>query len=96
MGKVVTNAAAEADAEDIWRFVANDSSRAADRLVERFDDVAAMLADRPALGRARDELAQGLRSFPVGQYLIFYRPISGGVEVARVLHGRRDIGPDLF
>lgn len=96
MGRVITNAAAEADAEDIWRWVANDSPRAADGLVMRFDDVAALLADRPQMGRSREELAQGLRSFPVGPYLLFYRPIPGGIEVARVLHGRRDIDADLF
>jgi toxin ParE1/3/4 len=27
----------------------------------------------------------------VGDYLIIYRPIEGGIEIVRVLHGRRDI-----
>ncbi|MGE5500331.1 MAG: type II toxin-antitoxin system RelE/ParE family toxin [Ignavibacteriales bacterium] len=96
MPRVITSAAAEADAEEIWRWIANDSIRAADRLVNRFEEVAHLLAQRPEMGRSRDELAHGLRSFAVGSYLLFYRPIREGIEVARVLHGRRDIGPDLF
>jgi len=43
------------------------------------------------MGRARDELEVGLRSFPVGRYAIFYLPIPDGVEIVRVLHGARDL-----
>jgi plasmid stabilization system protein ParE len=42
-------------------------------------------------GGIRGELAAGLRSFPVGAYLIFYRQIEGGIQITRVLHGARDI-----
>ena len=49
------------------------------------------LASHPNLGRSRDELAEGLRSFPVGRYVIFYRAIPEGVEIVRVLHGSRDL-----
>ena len=44
------------------------------------------------MGRQRDELAPTLRSFPVGRYVIFYRSIEGGIEVARVLSAYRDLG----
>jgi toxin ParE1/3/4 len=36
-------------------------------------------------------LYPGLRSLPVGKYLIFYLPVAGGLEVVRVLSGLRDI-----
>jgi plasmid stabilization system protein ParE len=39
-------------------------------------------------------LFEGIRVFPVSRfkkYLVFYRPIEGGIEVLRVLHGARDI-----
>ena len=48
-------------------------------------------AEQPLIGRARPELGSDLRSFPVGNYIIIYRPISDGVEIVRVLHGSRDI-----
>ena len=49
------------------------------------------LASTPGMGRTRDEIAEGLRSFPVGRYVIFYRTIPEGVEIVRVLHGSRDV-----
>ena len=43
------------------------------------------------MGTARDNLGRGVRSFPVGNYLVLYRIIPDGIEVARVLHGARDL-----
>ena len=50
-----------------------------------------MLARHPEIGRLRPELAPDLRSFAVRNYIIFYRPIDDGIEVARVLRGSRDL-----
>jgi len=50
-----------------------------------------MLAENPLAGRVREELAPDVRSFPVGNYLLFYRPTQNGVELIRVLHGARDL-----
>jgi len=49
------------------------------------------LARMPEMGRKRFELSDGLRSFAVNRYVIFYRPTSNGIEVIRVLHAARDI-----
>ena len=49
------------------------------------------LAKNPLMGRARDELSDDLRSWPIKPYIVFYLPLSDGVEVVRVLHGSRDI-----
>ncbi|MFN6476304.1 type II toxin-antitoxin system RelE/ParE family toxin [Nostoc sp. DedQUE07] len=48
-------------------------------------------ADFPNIGQSFDNFARGLRSFPVEDYLIFYRPIDGGVEVVRIVSGYRDL-----
>jgi len=53
------------------------------------------LADQALMWRARDEVAPGLRSVLRQPYVIFYRLKNSGVEVARVLHGRRNF-PELF
>jgi toxin ParE1/3/4 len=47
------------------------------------------------MGRHREELAAELRSFLVDNFVIFYRPMDGGIEVVRILHGARDL-PPLF
>ena len=55
-----------------------------------------MLAAQPHLGKSVDELAPKLRLFPIGSYLVFYRAIDDGVEIARLLHGARDIAAEFF
>ena len=42
------------------------------------------------MGRARPEFQPLLRSFPCSDYIIFYRPAGGGVQIARILHAARD------
>lgn len=86
---------ARSDLDDIWSYIALDNTEAADRflvaILSRFPKLAAMAQ----MGRSREELSANLRSFSVGQYVIFYRPIENGVEITRVLHGARDF-PPLF
>jgi toxin ParE1/3/4 len=85
---------AEIDITAIWDFIAADSIKAADGLIDRIDRAFDMLADTPLAGRSRDELRPNLRSFPVGNYIIFYVPLPDGVEVVRVMNGRQDIDAD--
>lgn len=82
------------DLIEIWQFIAKDNEPAADRLLDRIDEVLRMLADNPKAGRIRPELAADLRSFPIGNYVVFYRPVQNGVELIRVLSGRLDIQDD--
>ncbi|WP_292760695.1 type II toxin-antitoxin system RelE/ParE family toxin [Nostoc sp. NOS(2021)] len=49
------------------------------------------MADFPNMGQSSDNFGNGLRSFPVEDYLVFYRPIDGGVEVAGIISGYRDL-----
>jgi toxin ParE1/3/4 len=44
----------------------------------------------------REDIGAGIRCIVVGEYLIFYRPIADGIEIMRVLHGRRDIQQAYF
>ena len=86
---------ARADLHQIWDYIAEDDVEAATRLVDLVEEKCTLLARSPDIGRVRDELAPGLRSFPVGRYAIFYRRAKGGIEIVRVLSGWRDI-PALF
>jgi toxin ParE1/3/4 len=65
--------------------------RSATRFVEGILRRCELLAGQPGIGRLRADLAPNLRSFAVGRYLILYRPLDGGIEVARVLHGARNL-----
>ena len=85
---------ADADLDSIWAFIAADSVAAANRLVDRIGGVFEMLVESPLAGRDRPELQSNLRGFPVGNYIVFYRALSDGVEIVRVMSGRQDIDAD--
>ena len=87
--------AARADLDEIWSYIAQDNPEAADKFIRAIVSRFPALAARPELGRMREELSPRLRSFPIGRYVVFYRPMETGVEIARVLHGARDL-PPLF
>ena len=91
MPRVTRRPLAEADVLQIWDHIADDSLTAADHWVDRLDEEFRLLATQPMMGRARDELASGVRSFPFGRYVVFYVPLDDGIDVIRVLHGSRDI-----
>ncbi len=42
-------------------------------------------------GISREELLPALRSLLIGNYLIFYLSIEGGIELIRILAAMRDI-----
>ncbi len=89
MPRIVRSRTARADLVGIWSYIALDNVAAADRLLDEIDAAVRMLALHPDLGRARDELRTGVRTFPVGQYVIFYKALEDGVHIYRVLHGAR-------
>ncbi len=79
------------DYRDIWRYIARENPTATDNLLRRFDDVLELLADAPGLGTPRPDLGPFIRSKAVGNYLLFYEATDAGVQLARVLHGARNI-----
>ena len=92
MTEIITRPEADADLIEIWIYIAEDSSSAADRLLDRINNIYQIVAENPMMGQSREHLAPGLRSFPMGNYLIFYRPVENGIEIVRVLNASRDIG----
>jgi toxin ParE1/3/4 len=82
---------ARRDLVQIWRYIANDNEPAADRFIDLITQRLELLGENPYAGRSRDELRPGYRSFPVGQYVVFYRLSESRVEIMHILHGKRDI-----
>jgi toxin ParE1/3/4 len=83
---------ARSDVDEIWLYLAREGGQAtADRVVEPIAAAFPLLARMPELGRTRPEIDRGLRSFPVGTYIIYYkRRQRGGIVISRVLHAMRD------
>jgi len=86
---------ASRDLDQIEEYISKDDPEAALRLIHRIGERCELLSRHPAAGEDRSELRPGIRSLPVGNYLVFYRPAENGIEVIRVLHGARDV-PRFF
>jgi toxin ParE1/3/4 len=86
----------ELDLDSIWSFIAADNVRAADRLLDRIGNVVEMLVHTPLAGRERPELGRDLRSFAVGNYVVFYIARLDGIEIIRVMNGRQDIDAEAM
>jgi toxin ParE1/3/4 len=87
MANIIRSPLAAKDLFEIWSYVAEKDETAADGLLDDLARVSRTLAENPGAGRTREELFPGLRSFPVGNYLVFYRALEDGIEVVRVIHG---------
>jgi toxin ParE1/3/4 len=85
---------AEIELDDIWLYVAKKSGSmdVADRLLDSISSRFYLLARYPFMGRSRDEdLRPGLRSFPIGEYIIIYRIEGDDVAILHVVPGSRNI-----
>ena len=95
MPTVIIAPSARLDLYEIWEYIAIESPERAARLIATLEKKFSVLAENPYMGRGREDLDPSLRGFPVGSYVIFYRPMDDGIEVACVLRGSRDI-PSQF
>ena len=80
----------------VW-YAENASIEVAERFLKATDATLDRLAKAPEIGipvlAERDEL-HGLRRYPVRGFekmLLFYFPLSNGVDLVRVVHGSRDL-----
>jgi toxin ParE1/3/4 len=83
------------DLNDIYDYLVQHSPAAAARTTQALERACRLLARLPGMGTACDDLRPGMRKFPSGRYVIFYRPTDDGIEVVRILHGARDF-PSVF
>lgn len=88
---IVRTEQAEADLAEVLDYLDQRSPPAAERLATAINERCALLSQFPQMGRARDELASGLRSIAIERYIVFYRITTHAVEVLRILYGARDI-----
>jgi toxin ParE1/3/4 len=86
---------AQADLTAIVDYVAEitGDDGAAYNAVQKLDAQCKKLAALPGvLGHPRDDLGEGLRTFPFGSYAIVFRYGSGDtLEVARIVSAKRDM-----
>lgn len=88
--RLVLTKSARVDLQEIDSWIAAYNIEAADALQARLKQIFALLARHPEAGRRRADLSPELRSFPVGNYVLYYKLLDRRVNVLRILHGKRD------
>jgi toxin ParE1/3/4 len=91
MAIVIKRPQAEADLDEIFDYIATDNLERAIAVLLELDEVIKNISANPYMGRQRFELLPNLRSFAHKNYVVFYFPMSNGIDVIRILHGARDI-----
>ncbi|MGO4709208.1 type II toxin-antitoxin system RelE/ParE family toxin [Chryseobacterium sp. 2TAF14] len=87
---------ADQDLEDIFNFTFNKFGfDQAEKYLLEIEDIFQNLITNPELGKARNEIKQGLYSFPKDNHVIFYRVLDDHIRIVRILHGSRDV-PQYF
>jgi toxin ParE1/3/4 len=93
---VLVRPKAENDLIQIWLFIARDNPAAADRVFLSAEKTFESIASMPEMGtkyRSKRSELNGVRFFPIKQYhnyIIYYRQLSNGIEILRILHGHMD------
>jgi|CXWL01.1.fsa_nt_gi plasmid stabilization system protein ParE len=87
---------AEQDLIDIWWYIADNNPSQADIFLEKINSLFNDIRQNPNIGRNRTELGIEIKSFPIGNYIVFYKVASHIVTIVRVIHAARDISGDYF
>jgi len=96
--RILLRPEAERDLDEQADYIARDHSlEAALRFYAAVEETLALLMAQPRMGTARrfrNPLLSGVRMCVVRgweKHLVFYRPVKGGIDVLRILHGARDL-----
>jgi toxin ParE1/3/4 len=87
--KYFVSSAAGSDVRSIIRYTRLQwSAEQAARYAAGLQECFRALAESPGMGRGCDSVSIGLRRFERGKHVVFYRIVTGGILVVRVLHQR--------
>ncbi|MEA1849049.1 type II toxin-antitoxin system RelE/ParE family toxin [Chryseobacterium sp. MHB01] len=92
----ILSEAADKDLEDIFDYTLNNFGfDQAEKYLLEIEEVFQILVLHPESGKARNEIKEGLYSFPKDNHIIFYRVLDKYIRIVRILHGSRDV-PNYF
>ena len=87
MSRVILSNWALADLRDIGRHIAQHNPQASQRWVRKLRETCKQtIGTFPECGTRRDDLLAGMRSFSVGDYLIYFKS-RDSVRILRIVHG---------
>src|ERR1700675_2571191 len=83
--------AARRDLLEIFLYWAERASlKVADRIVERITARFRLLGEHPGAGKSAENIVPGVRCFPAGKYLIYYRQTRHFEDILHIFRGARD------
>lgn len=92
--KYLLSRQARADLDSITNYLAQKNRTAARRVLLELLRTFEFLAENPDCGTHRDDLFPNARLFspsrPASNYVVFFYPISEGVEISDVVHAAQD------
>jgi len=91
MAKVVFTPESKADLKNIVHYTKEKWGNVqAVEYVSGLRKQTSLLAQKPEIGKTRDELASGLICFPYVSHIVYYSQIPDGIAIIRFLHKRQD------
>ncbi|MCW9679900.1 type II toxin-antitoxin system RelE/ParE family toxin [Dolichospermum planctonicum UHCC 0167] len=95
MNRYVINILASYDLNEIAEYFSQKNLKAGEKFFQEFNSKCKQLVSFPNSGKSYSEINPDLRGLPLEGYIIFYRVLDDGIEILRVVSGRRDL-PSMF
>ena len=91
MNRYVINILASYDLNEIAEYFSQKNLEAGEKYFQEFNRKCTQLVSFPNSGKSYSEINPDLRGLSLEGYIIFYRVLDDGVEILRVVSGRRDL-----
>ncbi|YAF94538.1 MAG: type II toxin-antitoxin system RelE/ParE family toxin [Nodularia sp. CChRGM 3473] len=91
MNQYIISLPAARDLQKISEYFTIENVEAGERLLQEFNQKCKQLVSFPKMGRQYEALRPGLRGIPLDGYIIFYQIPNDGIEIIRVVSGRRNL-----
>jgi len=95
MSRYVINVLASRDLNEIADYFVQTNLDVGERFFREFNRKCQQLTDFPSSGKRYPGVRADLRGLPLEGYIIFYRLLDDGIEILRVVNGRRNL-PAIF
>ena len=90
MSRFIIAIEASVDLDEIGDYFLDRSVEAGERWFQEFNQKCKYLAQYPSIGRSYSDIRSYLRGLPLNGFIVFYRLKGDGIEIMRVVNGRRD------
>ncbi len=91
MSLYVINILASRDLDEIANYFTEANLEAGERFFRDFNRKCQQLVAFPSSGKSYAPVRADLRGLPLESYIIFYRVLDDGIEILRVVSGRRNL-----